>query len=178
MMHDKEDRYGLIARLFHWSTAVLIFGLIGLGWYMVGLSYYDPLYHDSLSWHKALGMILLLLVILRLAWTFATPRPRPSPDLSMTEEIASAIVHAALRVALVVIPVSGYLMSTAAGDPVSVFGWFDIPALVSIPDGWRDVVNGVHVFAAYGTGAVALLHAAAALKHRFVDKDGVLGRML
>lgn len=178
MLRNTDTRYGLIARLFHWSIAALFIGLIGLGWYMVGLTYYDPLYHDSLEWHKALGVVTLVLVAARLVWMVVPPRPRPVPTLTRFERIASKATHDLLLLALVVIPVSGYLISTAAGDPVYVFGWVSVPALVAVSDTWRDIAIAVHFYAAYGAAALALLHIAGALKHRLIDKDEVMGRML
>lgn len=178
MLRNTETRYGLVARFFHWSVAVLFIGLIGLGWYMVGLTYYDPLYHDTLEWHKALGMIVLALVVLRLAWLAVPPRPRPAPTLTPFERIASRATHDILRLAMVLIPVSGYVISTSAGDPISIFGWASIPALVTVSETWREIAIDVHYYTAYGAAALLVLHIAGALKHRFVDKDDVMGRML
>lgn len=178
MLRNTATRYGLVARGFHWSIAVLFIGLIGLGWYMVGLSYYDPLYHDSLSWHRAIGLIVALLVVGRLAWMLVGPRPDPAATLTRFERIASRATHDLLRLAMVVLPVTGYLVSTSDGDAVSVFGLLEVPALIELSTGATDIAGTIHYYTAYGSAALIVLHVAGALKHRFLDKDDVLGRML
>lgn len=178
MLRNTETRYGLVARFFHWSIAVLFIGMIGLGWYMVGLTYYDPLYHDTLHWHRSIGVIIGVLVVGRLLWMLAGPQPAPAASLTLHEEVLSRLIHWVLRLAMVVLPVSGYLVSTSDGDPVSVFGLFSVPVLVVLSKDATEVVDAVHFYAAYGSAALIVLHVAGALKHRFLDRDEVMGRML
>ena len=74
---NAADQYGLIAKVLHWLIALLIIALLGIGWWMVGLSYYDPWYHDSLNWHKSLGIIVLLIVGFKVIWSFVEKSPEP-----------------------------------------------------------------------------------------------------
>lgn len=75
-LRNTEDSYGIVAKLLHWIMAALIIGLIWLGWYMMGLTYYDPFYHDSLMWHRSLGIVVLALIAIRLVWMLVDRRPR------------------------------------------------------------------------------------------------------
>lgn len=178
MLHNTEDRYGLVARLFHWTIGLAIIALIALGWYMVGLTYYDPLYHDTLDWHRSLGLIVFALVVARLVWTAFQRKPTPSAALTPVERVTSRIVHVALLVLMVVMPVSGYVISTSAGDAVSVFGLVAVPAVAKISDGLRETAVAVHFYTVYGAAALIVLHAAGALKHHVVDRDDTLRRMI
>jgi cytochrome b561 len=94
------------------------------------------------------------------------------------ERLAATAVHMLLLAMMVLIPVTGYLISTSAGKAIEVFGWFEIPAVLDVDTGLRDLAIRLHFYCAYGTGVLALGHAAAALKHQFIDRDGILARML
>ena len=156
---NSQHTYGVVTRVLHWLVALLMIGLIVLGWWMVGLGYYDRWYHDALESHKALGMIVLALGSAKVVWYLVNAR-------------------VAFLLLMVVIPVSGYLISTSAGDGISVFGLVEVPALVSKDDRVRDLAIAVHYYAAYTAAALVCLHAGAALKHQLVDRDGTLRRML
>lgn len=178
MLRNTETSYGLIAKLFHWIMAALIIGLIGLGWYMVQLTYYDWFYHGSLSLHRSVGLIVLALAVLRLAWMLVDRRPRPPLSLTTFDMIASRTVHAVLIVLMVVMPVSGYLISTEAGDPVPVFGLVNMPAVIDVSDQLREIATDVHFYSVYATAGLVVLHTLAALKHHLVDRDETLRRMI
>lgn len=177
-LRNTTNGYGAVAKALHWSMAVLIIGLIGLGWWMVQLTYYDPLYHDALSWHRSLGMIALALIVLRLGWMAVGPRPAPPLSLTRFDRVASRVVHGVLVVLMVVMPLTGYIISTSAGDPVSVFGLVSIPAVLPVSDALRDAATEVHYYAVYAAAALAVLHSLAALKHHLMDRDETLRRML
>ena len=172
------DAFGLVSRLLHWAIAALILGLIALGWAMVGLDYYDPWYHRAPAIHKATGMVVLGLAMIRIGWVLHSPTPGPLPELKDFERWAAKAVHHLLAAAMVVLPVSGYLISTSAGDGVSVYGLFTLPALVPVSTTVRDAAIALHSYLAYGTLGLATLHAAGALKHHFVDGNDTLRRML
>lgn len=178
MLKNSADRYGLLAKFLHWISAVLIIGLIWLGWYMVDLTYYDPWYYDSLAIHKALGMVVLLLALLNIIWHFYSRPPQYASTLKPWERLAARLVHTLLFAAMVAIPVTGYLISTSEGDAVSIFGWITVPALFPVNDAARNLAIDLHYYLAYGTAGLVLVHAFAALKHQFVDRDGTLKRML
>jgi cytochrome b561 len=178
MLKNSPESYGAVSKTLHWSLALLIIGLIWLGWYMVDLTYYDTWYNDSLSLHKSLGMLVLVLALVKLAWVSYSKLPDYSPTLKPWERAAARITHAILFFVMFAIPITGYFISTSAGDPISIFGWFDIPALFPVGEAPRDIAIELHYYLAYATAGLVALHALAALKHQFVDRDNALGKML
>ena len=175
---NTTEGYGLVTKCLHWATALLIIGLIALGWYMVGLTYYDLWYHKSLESHKALGMLVFVLGVITLAWRWLSPSPPLHASLKPWERSAATAMHHTLFLLTFLIPVTGFLVSTSEGHAVSFFEWFEVPALVVVGEGLRDLAIRVHFYCAYGTAALVALHAAAALKHQLLDRDGTLARMI
>lgn len=178
MLRNSADSYGLVSKLLHWAIAVLIFTLIGLGWYMVDLTYYDRWYNRSLTWHKSLGMIVLMLGGLFVLWRLSNRSPGYPDTLPRWQQHAATATHHFLLLMMVLIPTTGYLISSSAGKAVDIFNWVAVPALFPINDEVRDLAILIHYWCAYGVGVLALGHAGAALKHQFVDRDGILRRML
>lgn len=178
MLKDDTERYGLVTKSLHWSIALGIIGLIGLGWYMVDLTYYDPWYHRSLSLHRSIGLTVLGLAVCYLVWKRVSRSPALPVTIPRGQLLAAAVVHHVLVVMMFLLPITGYLVSTSAGQAVPVYDWFEVPVLVRVDESLRDAVIAVHYYCAYGTAILAALHAAAALKHQFIDRDGVLARML
>lgn len=167
-----------MAKLLHWAIALLILGLIWLGWYMVGLGYYDPWAQDSLIAHRALGMIVLALALLKVLWLMVSPTPEPLPSQKPWEHKTSRLVHWLLFLSMFIIPVTGYVISTSEGAAVPMFHWFDLPALFGVSEFTRDLAIDIHYYVAYAILIAAVLHAGAAVKHQLVDRDGTLKRML
>ena len=175
---NTRDSYGLVAILLHWAMALVIVGLFGLGLWMVELTYYDDWYRTAPSLHKGIGVLLALTLLFRLLWRIINPTPRPEPGLSAPERIASRAAHAALYVLLLAIVISGYLISTADGRAIEVFGLFEVPAtLTSLPN-QADLAGEIHFWLAVSVISLASVHALAALKHHFIDRDRTLVRML
>ncbi|MEQ8231574.1 MAG: cytochrome b [Gammaproteobacteria bacterium] len=170
--------YGLVTKLLHWATALLIIGLIWLGWWMVDLSYFDRWYQDSLALHRAFGLLVFVLGVATLAWRAVSPSPAAVATLKPWEKWLGTAMHHLLFLMVFAIPASGYLISTSAGQAIDVFGWFEVPALVKVDSGLRDLAIEVHYYLAYTTAALVLMHAGAALKHQFIDRDGTLARMI
>lgn len=172
------QHYGRLSKTLHWSIALLIIGLILLGWYMVGLTYYDRWSNESLELHKSLGMLVLALACANIVWNHATARPALPPGMHAWERIAAKSAHGLLYLMMLLIPITGYIISTSAGKAVSVFGILDIPAVLPQSEQLRDIAIELHYYMAYGTAVLVCLHALAAFKHQFIDKDGTLRRML
>jgi cytochrome b561 len=175
---NQDDHYGVVAKLFHWGFALTIFSLFGLGWYMVGLDYYNDWYQLAPWWHKSIGATLFILLPLRLVWSAVAGRVAPVPLQPRWQVVAAKSVHHLLYLLLLVVFCSGYLISTADGRPIDVFGWFEIPALISGLVNQETLAGMVHEYAAWSLVGLALIHALAALKHHFVDKDETLLRIL
>lgn len=178
MLKNTEARYGVVSKGLHWLIALLIVGLIWLGWYMVDLTYFDRWYNSSLSLHKSLGIIVLSLGAMKIGWTLYSRAPDYTATIKAWEKIAARLTHLTLNFMLLAIPATGYLVSTSEGKPVSMFNVFDVPALMAVNEELRDLAIDLHYYFAYGAAFLVGLHALAALKHQFIDKNDTLKRML
>ena len=178
MWRSGKDHYGLVAIGFHWSIAIAFTGLVGLGAWMVGLTYYDPWYNDSLALHKAVGIVVLALALAKFCWKLVDRKPGYGPEVSAYERAGATAMHWFLGALLIVLPVTGYLISTSEGAGIDVFGLFEVPAFFDVSTGARDRAIDIHYYLAYGGIALVGIHAIAALKHTFVDKGSTLIRML
>lgn len=163
--------------MIHWLFALTVFGLFGLGLYMVELSYYDSWYRGSLDLHKSIGMTLLLLFLGRCVWRLLNVQPKPEPAKNW-ELLGAKIAHVMLYVLPLLLMVSGYLISTADGREVMVFELIPVPAVPALIDNQEDVAGEIHEFLAWAVILLAAFHGLAALKHHFVNKDNTLKRML
>jgi cytochrome b561 len=175
IIRDTIDGYGLVSRLFHWLMAVAIFAMFGLGFWMVRLDYYNPYYNAAPEIHRSFGMLLLFALVIR--WLWRAGNIKPAGDaLTPLEQKASLAAHWSFYVLLLALMVSGYLISTAGGRPIGVFGWFSVPSLIQVHS-LEDRAGVAHRVLAYAVIGLALVHALAALKHHFVDKGTILTRM-
>lgn len=176
---NSDERYGLPAILLHWAMAVLLVVLIAMGLYMVGLPDvgFDREKITLILVHKALGMLALLAVVLRLAWRVGNVLPRLVAGLPDWQQVAARFVHLALYGLMFALPVTGWLMSSAGGYPVSIFGWFDLPDIVPLNEARFHLWIAVHRWLAYAMILLVVLHAAAALAHHFLFRDDTLVRM-
>lgn len=178
MWRNTEDTYGIVSLGLHWLTALAVPALFALGLWMVGLDYYHTWYGRAPEIHKGVGILLFLTLLARVLLGSLNPKPRPDPDLSDFERIASRIVHGALYLLLFAVMSSGYLISTADGRPIDVFGLFQIPATLTELPSQADLAGRVHLVLAIALVSLAGIHALAALKHHFLDHDRTLLRML
>jgi len=172
---NTENRYGVMAIFLHWLLAVIIIGLIALGLYMTNL----PISFEKLKlygWHKEYGLIALVLVIIRLIWRLINITPQLS--LPLLEKLAARTVHWAFYVFLFAMPITGWLITSAAGLPASFFGLFVLPNLITPNKDLLVLFQELHKWLGYGLIATIVLHASAALKHHFINKDDILRRML
>lgn len=172
---NSTTRFGIVAILFHWLIAVLIIGLLALGLYMVSL----PFGLEKLKlygWHKEYGFLVLFLATFRLIWRLSNTNPELA--LPWLEQIAARSMHWAFYVFMFAMPITGWLITSAAGLPASFFGWFTLPNLIAPNESQRIVFEWVHQWLGYALIAAICLHFAAALKHHFINKDDILRRML
>lgn len=175
---NSGDHWGLVSIAFHWVTALAVIGLFGVGLYMVDLSYTDPLSNALPNWHRSVGLLLGAALVLRLAWRFLSPPPRPLPNYRRSEHIMAVLMHWTLYILMIAIIVSGYLISSADGRGVSVFGWFKVPSVTGNVGNLEDMAGEWHFWLAWAVIVLSAMHALAALKHHFVDRDLTLRRML
>ena len=176
-LKNTAHQYGRIAKIFHWLTALLIFGMLPLGFYMVWLAP-GPLKFDLYQLHKSIGMTILLLVILRIGWKLSNPKPKPPETLKKWELVLSRLVHGVLYLTLFFMPLTGWLLTSASEFPNKYFGLFDIPDLVGKDEGLYEAMSEAHEVIAFIILGAVFLHIAGALKHYFVDRDQTLQRML
>ena len=177
-MKDTSARFGWLSVLFHWTLVFSFIGLLGSGWYMLTLSYYDPWYTRLPHIHKSVGMILILVFACHLAWRALNRRPDALATHRSWETVVAGLTQWTMRLGVVAILVTGYLIPTSQGEGISVFGWFEIPALVTDLPGQSDTAGLIHKYVAWAIGILALMHAGAALKHHFIDRDETLTRMM
>lgn len=175
---NSRTEYGMVSITLHWVMALLIVGLFGLGLYMTSLSYYDPWYKSAPDLHRSIGVVVLLLLTLRLGWRLLTPIPEPESGIRPWEHAVAHLVHMVIYPLIALIGVTGYLITTADGRGLPVFGWFDIPAIGPFVERQEDLAGALHLALAVTLIILVLLHAAAALKHHFIDRDRTLLRML
>lgn len=179
-LENREDRYGIIALAFHWSMALLVIGLAALGLYMVTLP--DVGFNTKkvtlVLYHKEFGVLALLLAATRLAWRIIQTLPRLVDDLPDWQKVAARFVHLSFYGLLLAMPVSGCLLSSAAGIPVSFFGLFMLPDFVHRDDDLFQLYVAIHKWSGYGLILLIFVHAGAALRHHFVFKDDTLRKML
>ena len=176
MLRNTSTSYGLVSIGLHWLMALALFGMFALGYWMTTLTYYDRWYHDAPEIHKGIGILLLLLLIFRFLWRMITTRPKLMG--AWWEQIVSLGVHRLHYVLMFTVVISGYLIPTAEGVGIDVFGLFTMPATLTFDKQQADLVGKIHWAAAWALIGLAGLHAAAALKHHWIDKDMTLLRML
>ncbi len=168
-------RYGAPAIALHWLLALLILGSLGVGLTMTGLPL-TPTRLKLYNWHKWAGIAILVLSALRLALRLAH-RPPPVPPLPAWQRRAAAATHGLLYLLFFAVPLAGWAYSSAAGFPVVWFGVLPLPDWVSPDRALAESLKALHRWLAYALAATVALHVAAALKHHFVDRDGLLLRM-
>ncbi len=172
-----STHYSTTAKALHWGIAVLIFGMLGLGFYMTGLDL-SPTKLQLYSWHKWAGVTVFMLVVLRLAWRVTHQPPALPAHMSALERFAAHAGHHLLYALMLAIPLSGWLMSSAKGFQTVWFGVLPLPDLLAKDKALGDLLQTVHVSLNFLLIAVLLAHVGAALKHHLIDKDDVLTRML
>jgi cytochrome b561 len=170
-------RWGHVSQFLHWLIVVLLIVQVTLATLADDL----PLGMKKLALlarHKSVGITILGLVILRLLWRWMNPSPELPNTLKPYERVLANLTHAGLYILLFAMPLSGWMMSSARGFPVSWFGFIQLPDFVSKNKALYDVMLETHETLAWALYTIVFLHVAAALKHHFLLKDNVLRRML
>jgi cytochrome b561 len=166
------DRYSRVARWLHWTMALLLIGNLAGG-----------LLHDVapeiiMPLHKATGMVLLALVLIRFGWRLAHRPPALPASMPTWEKLASQFTHLSFYALMILIPVSGWVMASAGRWPISFFGLFDVPKFaVERGSALAGAAHEGHEILGFVMIGLIVLHIGAALRHRYVLKDGILARM-
>lgn len=171
-----STHYTATAKALHWIIAVLILGLLGLGFYMQDLPL-SPTKLQLYAWHKWAGVTVFLIAVFRLGWR-ATHRPPALPGhMAPIEQLAAHTAHHLLYALMLVIPLSGWLMSSAKGFQTVWFGVLPLPDLVGKDRALGETLEDVHKILNFALLGLVSLHVAAALKHHFVERGPFLQRM-
>ena len=170
-----SGRYTSVAIAFHWVLALMIVGSFGVGLYMTELTM-SPTRLKLYNWHKWAGVTILTLSALRLLWRLSHQPPADAPGPRWRQQAAHA-THLALYALFFAVPLVGWAYSSAAGFPIVWFGVLPLPDFVPKDKALADLIKPWHAGLAWSLAGLVLLHIAAALKHHFVDRDGLLDRM-
>ncbi|HEY5928855.1 MAG TPA: cytochrome b [Burkholderiales bacterium] len=176
---NTEAGYGAIAIALHWGMAALLIGLAVLGLYMVALPDvgFDTRKIVLILYHKELGMLALALFAVRLAWRVTNILPHLVEELPDWQKVIARFVHLCFYALMFALPMTGWLMSSAAGFPVSFLQLFTFPDLIGPNDYLFKRLIDIHKWLSYALLVLLVVHAAAALRHRFAYRDGA-SRML
>ena len=179
-MNDKphyDAHYTPTAKALHWLMALLLFGLLALGFIMTEMPL-SPQKLQVYSWHKWAGVTAFVLLLVRVSWRI-THRPPPLPwQMGKLQQAGAHLGHLALYALMILLPISGWLMSSAKGFQTVWFGVLPIPDLLGKDKALGDLLEEVHESLSWLLIVLLVVHVVAALKHHFIDKDDILTRML
>jgi cytochrome b561 len=171
-------RYTKIAMLLHWLVALLIIATFFLGLSMVAIHGFSPTKLKYFSWHKWMGVTVLLLAVLRVLWRLTHKPPQKLASIPDWQHMIAEGMHYLLYFLIFAVPISGYFYTYAAGVPVVYLGLWQLPTVMAANPELKPVLQNVHYIFTMTMAAAVVAHALAALKHHFVDRDVTLKRML
>jgi cytochrome b561 len=174
-------RYDPVAVFLHWVIALSVLTMIPLGFWMGDLPI--SIRFDAYAVHKSLGIVVLALSIFRLIWRFMNPPPAMPDTMKPIEKLMAHAAHWGFYFLIIAMPLSGWLMVSASMKYPTVFFWLVEVPFIPMPVGidgkaTAKLLDTVHYWLAWGALALILLHVSAALKHHFINRDGILLRML
>lgn len=177
-MHNPaaHPRYDVVTRLLHWLIAVLLVAVFALGLWLSGLGLFDSRQASVGLWHKSLGLLVVVLMLLRLLWRWR--RPALVAVGSRLEQGGARLVQGLMYVLVCVAGGSGYLLATGSGRVLEWFGVLAIPSFVALGQGALERVHEVHITSVWLLAGLTGLHVLAVFKHQWVQRDSVLRRML
>jgi cytochrome b561 len=173
-----QQRYTNVAILFHWLIALMIIGAFTMGLVMTDMPGLSPTKLKYYSWHKWAGVTILGLACLRLLWRLGHKAPTYPASMAAWQQSAANVLHGLLYLLMFAVPISGYFYTLAAGVPVVYFGLVELPVLIAKNAELKPVLKEVHFWLNMTLAGCVGLHVAAALKHHFIDRDGVIKRMM
>lgn len=176
-IRNTQDEFGLVSKLLHWLIALVMISLIIIGWYTSGLDDETILYWRMLDLHITFGLGILVLFLIKVSWMLISPNPDYVASLASWERVTARIVHKLFLLAIVLIPLAGFMYIASDGEPINIYDMVEIPDIGQFSKGVRSSLYDVHMYAAYTCAVLIVLHIMAALKHHFIDMDDTLRRM-
>ena len=174
-MNAGRQRFTVLQRLLHWLMAVCILTMLFIGVGMV--STVMPKYLTLVSIHKPLGIAILVLALIRLGVRLGYGAPALPVDLPEPMKLAAHLSHYAFYALMIAMPLIGWGMLSAAAYPVVLCGGLHLPAILPQSDSLHALLWDGHFYLAFVFFALILLHAAAALFHALIRRDGVFEAM-
>lgn len=176
-LKNTADRWGGISQLLHWMVAILILVMAYLGLTMGDLPN-GPDKIKTYALHKSIGITILALVALRLLWRLYAGTPRPVPGSPRWQERTASLTHAAIYLLLFAIPLSGWVLNSAAGFPLRWFGLVNLPYIVGESHDLHELAEEAHELMFWALALLVVAHAGAAFYHHIFQRDATLARML
>jgi cytochrome b561 len=174
---NPSERWGAVSQSFHWLIVVLLLaqGTIGL---LMGDMARGPDKIAVYAFHKSVGLTILALALARLLWRLYAGRPAPVPGMPAWQERLASLMHGVLYALLFAVPISGWMMNSAAGFPLQWFGLFNLPSIAPHDRDLHELTESLHEWLFWLLVALAAAHAAAAIYHHLFQRDATLARML
>jgi cytochrome b561 len=181
MWRNSRETFGFVAIAFHWAIALLFFGQIALGFLTQEMANRPRLQFDLYQWHKSIGFLVLTLALLRIGWAVSSLQPEPVAGTPRWEAAAAHAAHLLLLGLTVIVPLTGWAIASASPLRIPSFA-FDLVVVPDLPltrsDASEAFWSRLHALLAWGSGGLALAHAAAAIHHHIARRDTTLSRML
>jgi cytochrome b561 len=176
-MSERPARYRPAARLFHWTTAVVVLLMLPVGAIMIREGLSRDLQNTLFIFHKNVGVLVLFLVLARLLYRALNPAPPLPAGMPAVQRRIAAVSHAVLYGLLILMPVAGYVRVKAGGFPIEMLDALGVPSLVPRSDAIAAAAKSIHYAGGLALAAFVILHVSAALYHGILRKDGVFSRM-
>lgn len=174
---NANDRWGPVSQLLHWLIVLLILGMGTVGLVMTQMRN-SPDKIQIYVLHKSFGLTVLALIALRLLWRLYAGAPQPVPGTPHWQERIASLTHAALYALVFAMPISGWVLNSAAGFPLRWFNLFNLPSIAGKSESLHELARDVHEWLFWTLIALAVVHAAAAIYHHVFQHDATLARML
>lgn len=172
-----EQHFGFVRILIHWVIACIVVGLFASGLWMTELDYYSSWYRVGPDLHKSFGVTLTILIVCSILLKRLTIQPRALSTHSRVVVLLSRLAQFYFYSVILLMFLTGYLITTSSGQDLLVFGLFGIPSILQ-RDNLEDLAGDIHEWSAWSVICVAVIHTLAALKHHFIDRDITLLRMI
>jgi cytochrome b561 len=177
VLSTRALRYGLGLRILHWLTALCMFIVIPLAWYMTELDRHNPVREGWFNLHKSIGLTVLLLTLIRVLTRLSNAAPPLPERIPSIERTLARIGHGLLYVILFAMPISGYVNSYGGGHPVNWFWLFQVPTVIPADHSLGHVAGQIHGLLAWATYVLIAGHVLAVIYHQLIQRVDILSRM-